>query len=48
LTRDIIDGMGPLGTEGPFTDAARITTNILRENSSTLMTILTAVVADPL
>lgn len=48
LTRDIIDGMGPLGTEGPFTDAARITTKILRENSSTLMTILTAVVADPL
>lgn len=48
LTRDIVDGMGPTGVEGAFTTAAEATAKVLRENSSSLLTILSAVVADPL
>eukprot|EP00558_Chaetoceros_sp_UNC1202_P001531 CAMPEP_0197258964 /NCGR_PEP_ID=MMETSP1429-20130617/83275_1 /TAXON_ID=49237 /ORGANISM="Chaetoceros sp., Strain UNC1202" /LENGTH=217 /DNA_ID=CAMNT_0042723157 /DNA_START=681 /DNA_END=1331 /DNA_ORIENTATION=+ len=48
LTRDIVDGMGPNGTEGSFTTAALATTKVLRENSSALLTVLSAVVSDPL
>jgi len=48
LTRDIIDGMGPCGTEGPFSQAAKATALVLRENASSLLTILSAVVSDPL
>jgi ataxia telangiectasia mutated family protein len=47
LTRDIVDGMGPLGTEGTFIAAAEETTQILRENADTLLTILSGVVSDP-
>jgi serine-protein kinase ATM len=47
LTRDIVDGMGPLGTEGAFTAAAEETAQILRDNSDTLLTILSGVVSDP-
>ena len=39
--------MGPLGTEGTFTAAAEETTQILRDNSDALLTILSAVVSDP-
>jgi len=48
LTRDIVDGMGPLGTEGAFAAAAEETLCILRENSSALLTILSAIMNDPL
>jgi len=48
LTRDIVDGMGPCGTDGPFSRAAEATTLVLRENASSLLTILSAVVSDPL
>ena len=48
LTRDIVDGMGPSGTEGTFSLAAEATANVLRENASALLTILSAVVSDPL
>lgn len=48
LTRDIVDGMGPLGTEGAFAAAAEETLSILRENSSALLTILSAIMNDPL
>jgi len=48
LTRDIVDGMGPLGTEGTFTAAAEETMRILRSNSNELLTILSAVVNDPI
>lgn len=40
--------MGPAGTDGTFTTAAESTTKVLRENSSALLTILSAVVSDPL
>lgn len=48
LTRDIVDGFGPTGTDGAFTVAAQTTAEILRENSNTLITVLSAIVADPL
>lgn len=48
LTRNIVDGMGPCGTEGAFCSAAEATAAALRENSSALLTILSAVVSDPL
>ncbi|KAG7361239.1 phosphatidylinositol 3- and 4-kinase [Nitzschia inconspicua] len=48
LTRNIVDGMGPCGTEGAFDSAAKETMSTLRENSRDLLTILSAVVADPL
>jgi len=48
LTRDIVDGMGPSGTDGVFSSAAKATMKLMRENSSAMMTILSAVVSDPL
>lgn len=50
LTPDIVDGFGPTGTDGAFTCAAELTLGMLREkrNTSHLMTILSAIVADPL
>jgi serine-protein kinase ATM len=48
LTRNIVDGMGPCGTEGTFVKVAEETTRILRRNASDLLTILSSVVADPL
>lgn len=47
MTQNIVDGMGPLGTEGTFTTAAVTTLCTLKENSDALLTILSAVVADP-
>jgi serine-protein kinase ATM len=48
LTRNVVDGMGPCGTEGTFQSAAEETMLTLRNNSRDLLTILSAVVADPL
>jgi len=48
LTRDIVDGFGPTGTEGAFTTVSETTLEVLRENSHALLTILSAVVSDPL
>jgi serine-protein kinase ATM len=48
LTRNIIDGMGPVGVEGTFTKAAERTLFALKENSNSLLTILSAIVSDPL
>ena len=48
MTRNVVDGMGPLGTEGTFTTAAVTTLSTLKENTDALLTILSAVVADPL
>ena len=48
MTRDIIDGFGPSATEGVFRSSAEATMNVLRENSGALLTILSAVVSDPL
>ena len=48
LTRGIVDGMGPSGTDGVFFKAAEATLGVLRNNADTLLTILSAVVSDPL
>ena len=48
LTRDMVDGLGPLGTEGTFVAAAEATMDVLRENSGTILSVLSAVVSDPL
>ncbi|EED86856.1 predicted protein [Thalassiosira pseudonana CCMP1335] len=48
LTRDVVDGMGPSGTEGVFSKSAEATMSVLRTNADTLLTILSAVVSDPL
>lgn len=40
--------MGPCGTEGTFKSAAEETMSTLRKNARDLLTILSAVVADPL
>jgi serine-protein kinase ATM len=48
LTQNILDGFGPLGTQGTFTAAAEETLTALRQNSDAILTILSAIVADPL
>mmetsp|Transcript_15334 Transcript_15334/g.34766 ORF Transcript_15334/g.34766 Transcript_15334/m.34766 type:complete len:233 (-) Transcript_15334:2836-3534(-) len=48
LTRNMIDGMGPCGTEGLFVNVAEETVSILRKHVQELLAILSAVVADPL
>lgn len=40
--------MGPSGTEGCFSLSAEATASVLRDNAETLLTILSAVVSDPL
>jgi len=40
--------MGPTGTDGAFSKAAEATMGVLRNNADTLLTILSAVVSDPL
>eukprot|EP00526_Cylindrotheca_closterium_P003109 CAMPEP_0113661194 /NCGR_PEP_ID=MMETSP0017_2-20120614/33299_1 /TAXON_ID=2856 /ORGANISM="Cylindrotheca closterium" /LENGTH=1447 /DNA_ID=CAMNT_0000575871 /DNA_START=116 /DNA_END=4457 /DNA_ORIENTATION=+ /assembly_acc=CAM_ASM_000147 len=48
LTRNMVDGMGPSGVEGIFIKSAEETSAVLRKNSDALLTILSAVVDDPL
>ena len=48
LTRNIIDPMGPCGTKGAFHRGAVAAMTALRANADALLTILSAVVADPL
>ena len=44
----MVDGMGPCGTDGTFVRASEQTIRVLRDNAKSLLTILSAVVADPL
>lgn len=48
LTRNVVDGMGPMGTDGIFSTAAELTMRVLREHSKALLTILSAIASDPL
>ena len=48
LTRDVVDGMGVLGTDGPFAVAARSTLTTLRNSASEIATILDVLIHDPL
>ena len=44
----MVGGMGPSGTDGVFSKAAEAIMCVLRKNADTLLTILSAVVSDPL
>lgn len=44
----MIDAMGPLKIEGPFRRACQITMRVLRQESSTLLSVLKPFVYDPL
>lgn len=48
LTHNMVDAMGPLKVEGPFRRACQITMRVLRQQSSTLLSVLTPFVYDPL
>ncbi|XP_011699804.1 PREDICTED: serine/threonine-protein kinase ATR isoform X2 [Wasmannia auropunctata] len=48
LTHNMVDAMGPLKIEGPFRRACQITMRVLRQESSTLLSVLTPFVYDPL
>ncbi|XP_012230547.1 serine/threonine-protein kinase ATR [Linepithema humile] len=48
LTHNMVDAMGPLKIEGPFRRACQVTMRVLRQESSTLMSVLTPFVYDPL
>jgi ataxia telangiectasia mutated family protein len=48
LTRDIVDGMGPLGTQGLFQKSCQRTLSLLRTESETLLAILNVLKYDPL
>ncbi|XP_020296818.1 serine/threonine-protein kinase ATR [Pseudomyrmex gracilis] len=48
LTHNMIDAMGPLKIEGPFRRACQITMRVLRQESSTLLSVLRPFVYDPL
>lgn len=44
----MIEAMGPLKYEGPFRRACQITMRVLRQQTSTLLSVLTPFVYDPL
>ena len=48
LTRDIVDGMGSLGTQGLFQKSCQRTLSLLRSESETLLTVLDVLKYDPL
>ncbi|CAM9385384.1 unnamed protein product [Chrysoparadoxa australica] len=48
LTRDIIDGMGVTGTEGVFKRSCEAVMHVLKDNASSLLTILQVFIHDPL
>ncbi|XP_011503709.1 PREDICTED: serine/threonine-protein kinase atr-like [Ceratosolen solmsi marchali] len=48
LTHNMIEAMGPLKYEGPFRQSCRTTMKVLREQASTLISVLKPFVYDPL
>ena len=48
LTRDMVDGMGLSGTNGPFLRCCEETLNVLRLHTSSLLTVLDVFMHDPL
>jgi serine-protein kinase ATM len=48
LTQNVVDGLGTTGTSGLFTTASEAILSVLRQNAPALLTILSAVVSDPL
>lgn len=48
LTRDIVDGMGAMGTEGIFRRCFEETLSVLRNSQDALLTVLEVLLHDPL
>ncbi|CAH0564186.1 unnamed protein product [Brassicogethes aeneus] len=48
LTQNMVSAMGPLGVEGVFRKSCACTLRVLRNNTNTLMSIVTPFVYDPL
>ena len=48
LTRDLVDGCGPLGVEGVFRKTCEATLEILQKNRAAIMTVLEVFTYDPL
>ncbi|XP_046746064.1 serine/threonine-protein kinase ATR isoform X2 [Diprion similis] len=48
LTNNMVEAMGPLKYEGPFRRACQTTMRVLREQATTLVSVLTPFVYDPL
>lgn len=48
LTRNMVDGLGPLGVEGPFRRSCESTLRVLRDKKMMLLTVLQSFVHDPL
>ncbi|OXU29026.1 hypothetical protein TSAR_005154 [Trichomalopsis sarcophagae] len=48
LTHNMVEAMGPLKYEGPFRQSCRTTMKVLREQASTLISVLKPFVYDPL
>ena len=48
LTRNMVDGLGPLGVEGPFRRSCESTMRVLRDKKMMLLTVLQSFVHDPL
>ena len=48
LTRDIVDGFGISGSEGPFIRASTFALTVLREEEDTISTFLDVLRHDPL
>lgn len=47
LTRNVVDGMGILGTDGAFSASATLTLSILREKKDKILSVLQTLVHDP-
>jgi len=48
LTRDMVDGMGPRGVEGPLRLCMESCTRVLRANKGALLTVVDVFIHDPL
>lgn len=48
LTHNMVEAMGPLKYEGPFRRSCEVTMRVLREQTTTLISVLTPFVYDPL
>ena len=48
LTRDVVDGLGPLGTQGPFAKSCEDILVSLKKNSALVTAVVEVFVADPL
>ncbi|KAK1869018.1 hypothetical protein I4F81_011500 [Pyropia yezoensis] len=48
MTRDLVDGLGVLGTDGAFRRCAEVTMRVMRESADALLTVIEVFLHDPL